>query len=63
MGFRKYVEEAKREQEEYDLRFERFSAWTECPRCLKLDLHPIKDMLVKSCRRQCNSCGKVWRQV
>ena len=49
--------------EERELRFERFTAWTECPNCLKLDLHRIKDVLPQSCRRICSECDYVWRQV
>lgn len=49
--------------EERAIQFENFSAWTECPRCLHLDLHPIKDTLTHSCRRECTNCKKVWRQV
>lgn len=48
---------------ERELRFERFAAWTECPRCLYFNLHGIKDSLPKSCRRQCDKCKYVWRQV
>lgn len=48
---------------EREIRFERFAAWTECPHCLYFNLHSIKDSLPKSCRRQCDKCQYVWRQI
>lgn len=47
---------------EREIRFERFTAWSECPECLTLDLHTIKDRLPQSCRRECTNCHYVWRQ-